>query len=1389
MRHRAITHTTVLAVLLAGALAMLILAPGASAASTICSSGSAAGQCLQPQGVAVDFETGHLYVADQGNNRIDVFESNGTFLMAFGWGVDTGADEFQTCTTASTCNAGIAGSGAGQFSAPSWIAVDNNVGSASRHDVYIGTDNFHVQKFTPSGEFTAAFGEEGQGPCQFARTDDPIAVGPGGDVYAADAAELTPNNFSNRIERFDPSGKCLGEVELFQGDFRIRNLAVDSSGNVYVTVIGAGGELRKYDPSGNLLEKLDEGIETEGLAVDPSDNLFAQQVENRAPSGSPFGFYDVITEYDSGGNHLIRFGYGMFKRELPGLAAYHSAGGDVFGSEGSFGVKYFATPSPGPIVVPEPCRAVPVGNTRATLNARVNPEGQATTYRYQYVDKKSFEAEGGFASPNTKETPEIPLPPHSISEEENEEEAGESGEVDEKRAPFELHQASAEASLVPETEYHCRVIATNADAPAGIAGEEGTFSSRAPLEIGATWTSGIDTEAATLNAEVNPLGIPTTGYFEYVEESVYQAEAANEKQAIALSGASGGSFTLGFEAEVSAPLAFNADAGSVQAALAALKSIGGGGNVSVSGSPGGPYSVEFTGALGDRNVPQLSVDASALTPPGAAAATSTASDGNDGFDHAHKAPDTEAGEEAIDLGAGESFKIGTEQISGLKAGTAYRYRVVATDPFFPDGFPGRTQAFRTFHPGEGGLPDGRAYELVSPAKKNSAEVAVPSKAGGLSDNFNLRIQAAAGSGEAITYTSWTPFGNPESAPGASQYLAKRDAGGWSTENISPFGFQHNPFRLPYRGFSADLHFAGVVVSEPPCGEGAVAGVESLCLRDDETGQQQALTLDSPAVAVDSNEPFCTEYAGTSADGRHVVFAANGAMAGAPAGKGFSLYEWSAEGGLALVSVLPDNTPAPPADGTGAGAQGNSCAIDQQIVRHAVSADGSVVFWTYGGKYLSSERPLFARIDGTETVQLDAKVPGEKNGGKGEFWAASADGSKALFSAPGKLTSSAKAAGELYRYDTTARTLTDLTPGAIAPEIEGVIGASEDETYAYFVGKGALTGEEENAAGEKAEAGANNLYLYHEGEGVRFIGALSGLDEGAWDSAPGGLSARVTPDGRNLAFTSIEAEKLTATKGLPGSGYDNAIASGEHCEAAAENTLTGGSLCAEAFLYSAEANMLTCVSCNPTGARPAGPAALPTWTNPFEGPRYLSDDGSWLFFESRDALSTADENGKRDVYEFERAGAGSCGTESPSFDLSSGGCLSLISSGRSSDESYLLDASSDGRDVFFSTRQSLLGSDVNENYDVYDARAPHVPGEAVAFPEPVQRPPCEGEEACKPPAGAPPSASTAATPHFQGPGNTVEKKKHKKKKHKSKKKKSGASKKKKSGANHKRKAGR
>ncbi len=70
------------------------------------------------------------------------------------------------------------------------------------------------------------------------------------------------------------------------------------------------------------------------------------------------------------------------------------------------------------------------------------------------------------------------------------------------------------------------------------------------------------------------------------------------------------------------------------------------------------------------------------------------------------------------------------------------------------------------------------------------------------------------------------------------------------------------------------------------------------------------------------------------------------------------------------------------------------------------------------------------------------------------------------------------------------------------------------------------------------------------------------------------------------------------------------------------------------------------------------------------------------------------NGKEDVYEYEPEGVGSC--------TYSSGCIGLISSGTSNQESAFLDASENGDDVFFMTSAQLVPADTDDAYDIYDA---------------------------------------------------------------------------------------
>ncbi len=408
----------------------------------------------------------------------------------------------------------------------------------------------------------------------------------------------------------------------------------------------------------------------------------------------------------------------------------------------------------------------------------------------------------------------------------------------------------------------------------------------------------------------------------------------------------------------------------------------------------------------------------------------------------------------------------------------------------------------------------------------------------------------------------------------------------------------------------------------------------------------------------------------------------------------------------------------------------------------------------------SSMRLFAWSECTEpdkacTVPVALSVPGGRNA---LFQFASADGSKALFT-----VTPASGGRDLYEYDVLTR-----TPTLIAHESWGALGGSKDGSRVYFASK------EDLAAG--ATAGEQNLYL-RQGAVNTFIATVTQADVDGSPTRmislqPQGRATRVSPDGSHLLFMSASKSPAEAV------GYDNTDA-------------VSGEADREVYLYEVGGG-LRCVSCNPSGARPVGhrmqksfdiaeasektetwaAAWIPGWEHDLLAQRALTDDGSRVFFNAFDALVPGDTNGALDVYQWELPGTGDCTTANPSFSQQNGGCVSLISSGQSPTVSEFIDATPDGKDVFFTTGSSLLPQDPGL-VDMYDAR---VEG---GFPQPPAPPAiCEGE-ACQG-APTPPNDPTPASAAYNGPGNLNEaakKKKSKKHKHKKKNKKHKKSKKK------------
>lgn len=184
--------------------------------------GAAAGQLAGPQGIAVT-PAGAVYVSDGGNHRVEEYTTEGGFLAAFGFGVSDGKAEYEICT--GNCEAGVAGSGVGQFDTPRGIAVSPN-GS-----LWVVDDgNERVEQFNGKGEYLSKLGSSGTGAGQL---DSPtgIAVSATGNVLVASAGD-------DRVQEFTPAGTFIlgfGAKGSHNSELdEPRGLTVATGGAVYV---------------------------------------------------------------------------------------------------------------------------------------------------------------------------------------------------------------------------------------------------------------------------------------------------------------------------------------------------------------------------------------------------------------------------------------------------------------------------------------------------------------------------------------------------------------------------------------------------------------------------------------------------------------------------------------------------------------------------------------------------------------------------------------------------------------------------------------------------------------------------------------------------------------------------------------------------------------------------------------------------------------------------------------------------------------------------------------------------------------------------------------------------------------------------------------------------
>ncbi len=433
------------------------------------------GSLNKPQSVAVDGDTGNVYVSDPRNNRVNEYSATGAFIRSFGWGVDAteAGSEYEVCPAANRCTFGSAGAGSGQI---------GSTGAFRTHGLAVSQ---------PDGE---------------------AAVG---TLFLADTQNRRVNTYA-----LDGSGPSSFGSSANFGESQPRQIAVDSRGILYASDSNNGGEIDRYDTEDAngggvgflasiaappLLAGFAESA-TSGLEVDPDSD----------GAGADEDVLYVLRDPSSGNTVVQQYG----PTNDPGLTAAPTAVDDTHGGEAGFtsvaglglddtsGKLYVAAHFQGRVYVLDNA-TVPgatldpvsgIGTHSATFSGEVNPNGTRTGYRFEYVDDATFQATGF--------TNAAKYPPADVDLG-----AGTSSIPVEAEPPH---------HLVPSTEYHVRLVAKNVFTANEAIGGPLTFTTAGATPSVKAVATDVEADEATLRAAIVPEGQAVSGYhFEWGPTNAY----------------------------------------------------------------------------------------------------------------------------------------------------------------------------------------------------------------------------------------------------------------------------------------------------------------------------------------------------------------------------------------------------------------------------------------------------------------------------------------------------------------------------------------------------------------------------------------------------------------------------------------------------------------------------------------------------------------------------------------------------------------------------------------------------------------------------------------------------------------------------------------------------
>jgi streptogramin lyase len=340
-----------LAALLVGALLAIPSIASATMApptysSAFGSKGTGNGQFTNPYGIAAD-SAGNVWVTDTAQNRVQKFNSAG---------------EYQ-------CQIGSTGGGNGQFRSPTGIAAD-----AAGNVWVVDRGNARVQEIGPNCEFLSKFGKFGEAAGQFALPQG-IAIDPSGNIWVADT-EL------NRIEKFSSAGTLLANCESKGSGlgffFLPTTVASDGDGNIWVGEEG-GRTLTEINKRCQAVASFKVSAEAKSrfFGMDKAGNIWVSH------GGTVEGFYpegEYFAAFGASGS-----GPGQFKNARS-IASGPNGALWVVDAENDR-IQKWTEGAPARV---QTGRAASLGRTEAKLTGWVNPEGEATTYQFEYGTSTSF---------------------------------------------------------------------------------------------------------------------------------------------------------------------------------------------------------------------------------------------------------------------------------------------------------------------------------------------------------------------------------------------------------------------------------------------------------------------------------------------------------------------------------------------------------------------------------------------------------------------------------------------------------------------------------------------------------------------------------------------------------------------------------------------------------------------------------------------------------------------------------------------------------------------------------------------------------------------------------------------------------------------------------------